>query len=78
VAGAGFERREVKEFVVAGKAEQARLDLESKAGRVIVHPVTFSLPEKPNMKGVPKPVRSKVSWDGKLNTLTISAPLTEE
>ncbi len=29
-------------------------------------------------KSVPKPVRDKVSWDGKLNTLTISAPLTED
>lgn len=78
VSGAGFERRDVKEFVVAGKVEQATLDLEGKAGRVVVHPVSISLSEKPDMKGVPKPVRSKVNWDGKLNTLTISAPLTEE
>ncbi|MDG4551104.1 MAG: DEAD/DEAH box helicase family protein [Candidatus Contendobacter sp.] len=78
VAGAGFERREVAEFVTAAKAEQARLDLEGHAGRVIVRPVAITLPEKPDLKSVPKPVRDKVAWDGKLNTLTISAPLTED
>ena len=78
VAGAGFERREVNEFVTAAKAEQARLDLEGHAGRVIVRPVVIILTEKPDLKTVPKPVRDKVSWDGKRNTLTISAPLTED
>jgi type III restriction enzyme len=78
VAGAGFERREVTEFVTAAKAEQARLDLDGHAGRVVVRPVAITLTEKPDLKSVPKPVRDKVSWDGKLNTLTITAPLTED
>lgn len=78
VAGAGFERREVTEFVTAAKAEQARLDLEGHAGRVVVRPVAITLTEKPDLKRVPKPVRDKVSWDGKLNTLTITTPLTED
>ena len=78
VAGAGFERREVNEFVTAAKQEQARLDLDGHAGRVVVRPVAIVLMEKPNLKSVPKPVRDKVSWDSKLNTLTISAPLTED
>ncbi len=78
VAGAGFERREVTEFVTAAKAEQARLDLEGHAGRVVVRPVAITLSEKPDLRSVPRPVRAKVSWDGKLNTLTISAPLTED
>ncbi|MDD3329481.1 MAG: DEAD/DEAH box helicase family protein [Zoogloea sp.] len=78
VAGAGFERREVTEFVTAAKDEQARLDLEGYAGRVVVRPVAITLSEKPDLKSVPKPVRDKVSWDGKLNTLTISTPLTED
>jgi type III restriction enzyme len=78
VAGAGFERREVTEFVTAAKAEQARLDLEGHAGRVVVRPVAITLSEKPDLRSVPRPVRDKVSWDGKLNTLTISAPLTED
>ncbi len=78
VAGAGFERREVTEFVTAAKAEQARLDLDGHAGRVVVRPVAITLTEKPDLRSVPKPVRDKVSWDGKLNTLTISTPLTED
>jgi type III restriction enzyme len=78
VAGAGFERREVTEFVTAAKAEQARLDLEGYAGRVVVRPVAITLTEKPDLKSVPKPVRDKVTWDGKLNTLTITTPLTED
>lgn len=78
VAGAGFERREVSEFVTAARTEQARLDLEGHAGRAVVRPVAITLSEKPDLKSVPKPVRDKVSWDGKLNTLTISTPLTED
>jgi type III restriction enzyme len=76
VAGAGFDRREVTEFVIAALPEQARLDLEGHAGRIVVRPVAITLSEKPDLKGVPKPLRDKVSWDGKLNTLTISTPLT--
>ena len=78
VAGAGFERREVTEFVTAAKAEQARLDLEGHAGRVVVRPVAITLTEKPDLKSVPKPVRDKVSWDSKRGTLTITSPLTED
>jgi type III restriction enzyme len=52
--------------------------LEGHAGRVVVRPVAITLTEKPDLKTVPKPVRDKVSWDGKLNTLTISTPLTED
>lgn len=78
VAGAGFERREVKDFVTAARAEQARLDLDGYAGRVVVRPVAITLGEKPNLKVVPKPVRDKVTWDSKLNTLTITTPLTED
>ena len=77
VSGAGFERREVAEFVTAAKAEHGRLDLEGHPGRVFVHPVVITLAEAPNLKEVPKPVRDKVVWDGKLNTLTITTPLTE-
>ncbi len=78
VAGAGFERREVSEFVTAAKTEQARLDLEGHAGRVAIRPVAITLSEKPNLKSVPKPIRDKVTWNGALNTLTIDAPLSED
>ena len=78
VAGAGFERREVAEFVTAALPEQARLDLEGHAGRVVLRPVVVTLPEKPDLKSLPKPVRDKLSWDGARNTLTLSAPLSED
>ena len=78
VAGAGFERREVADFVIASRAEQSRLDLEGHAGRVVVRPVAITLTEKPDLRKVPKLVRDKVNWDRKLNTLTINTPLTED
>ena len=78
VAGAGFDRRDVNEFVTAARAEQGRFDLEGHQGRVVVRPVEVKLAEKPDLKSMPKPVRDKVTWDAKLNTLTITAPLTEE
>ena len=77
VVGAGFERREVTEFVTAARPDQSRLDLEGHAGRMVV-PVAITLSEKPDLKNLPKPIRDKVTWDGKLNTLTISTPLSEE
>jgi type III restriction enzyme len=76
VQGAGFERKEVAEFVAAAKVEQGRLDLEGHPGRIVLHPVAVALPEKPNLKSVPKHVREKVSWNEKEKTLTISKPLT--
>ncbi len=78
VAGAGFDRREVSEFVTAARSEQARLDLDGHAGRFVVRPVAITLTEKPDLKSVSKLVRDKLSWDGKLNTLTITTPLTED
>ncbi|WP_345797594.1 DEAD/DEAH box helicase family protein [Castellaniella sp. MT123] len=77
VAGAGFERREVAEFIAAAHPEQQRLDLEGRPGRIVMHPITVTLSEKPDLKAAPKAVRDKVRWDGKLNTLTLHAPLTE-
>jgi type III restriction enzyme len=74
VIGAGFERREVREFVTAATNEQAWLDLDAHAGRIVVRPVAIALPEKPDLRSLPKPIRNKLSWDARLNTLTISAP----
>ncbi|MBU1395279.1 MAG: DEAD/DEAH box helicase family protein [Gammaproteobacteria bacterium] len=76
VAGAGFERREVTEFVIAARAEQARFDLNN--GHVVFQPVPVALSEKPDFKALPKAIKDKLHWEPKLNTLTLSAPLTEE
>lgn len=75
VQGAGFERREVSEFVTAAKTDQGRLDLDAHPERIVIHPVVVPLPEKPNMRAVPKPVRDKLEWDDKAKTLTITKPL---
>lgn len=78
VDGAGFERHEVGDFVVASKSEQARLDLGARPGKVVVTPVSVALPETPDLRSLPKPVRDKLAWDRKAGTLTIAAPLTED
>jgi type III restriction enzyme len=78
VDGAGFERREVGEFVAANKDEQERLDLSARPGKVVVTPVSVALPEAPDWRSIPKAVRDKLAWDKKACTLTITAPLTED
>lgn len=78
VDGAGFERHEVGDFVVASKSEQARLDLSARPGKVVVTPVSVALPEAPDLRNIPKPVRDKLTWDRKAGTLTITAPLTQD
>lgn len=78
VDGAGFERQAVGDFVVASKNEQARLDLSARPGKVVVTPVSVALPEVPDLRSIPKPVRDKLIWDRKASTLTITAPLTED
>ncbi|MCF6263707.1 MAG: DEAD/DEAH box helicase family protein [Xanthomonadales bacterium] len=78
VTGAGFERREVVEFVKAAIAEQGRLDVDPYQGRIIITPVEVPLPEKPNFKGLPKSLRAKIKWDNKNQTLIINKPLADD
>lgn len=76
VTGAGFERREVAEFVRAALPDQGRFDLGS--GRVIFTPVTIELTEKPDLRKAPADVRAKLEWDAGTRKLKINAPLTPE
>lgn len=78
VQGAGFERREVGDFVAAGKPEQARLDVTARPGKIVAQPVSVQLSESPEMRSIPKAVRSKLTWDKPTGTLTITAPLSDE
>jgi type III restriction enzyme len=78
VDGAGFERREVGEFVAARKDQQARLDLSARPGKVAVTPITVALAAPLALRGIGKSVRNKFEWDRKTSTLTITAPLTED
>lgn len=78
VEGAGFERKDAAEFVIAAKVEQARFDLEGHPDRIVIHPVVVPLSEKPDLRSIPKAAREKVEWDDKKKTLTITKPLTAE
>jgi type III restriction enzyme len=75
VLTAGFERKDVRDFVVAATWEQAKLDLEIPARR---EPVTATLPQGAIFSGIPKSLVGKMEWDKKTNALTINTPLSEE
>jgi len=82
VQGAGFDRMDVNAFVVAARQEQQKFDLEGLGARVVVRPVVVVLHEKPDMQALSKDLRSaldsKLSFDKKMSTLTIRAPLTPD
>lgn len=82
VQGAGFNRKDVKDFVVAARQEQQIFDLEGLEGHAIIRPVVVTLDENPNLKAAPKEIRAtlndKVDFDKKTSTLTIRAPLTAD
>lgn len=78
VSGAGFDRREVGEFVTAARTEQGRLDVHARPGRIVITPVAVPLTEKPDLKAIPKALRDKLSWNGQDKTLTLDAPLSED
>ncbi len=77
VEGAGFERKAVEEFVRAASPAQARFDLSSRAGRIVVTPVAVPLASAPRIRELPRDLRGKVSWNRKAGELTILQPLTE-
>lgn len=76
VNSAGFDAKAVKEFVVAQRAEQKRLDLGGR-GKLIFTPVVAVLPEKPSLGSLSDSIKQKVEWDKVSRTLTVIAPLTE-
>ena len=77
VAGAGFERKAVEEFVRAGKQEQVKFDLTARPGRIVVTPVAVPLAAVPQIRQLPKPLRDKLEWHKEAKELSIIAPLTE-
>jgi len=78
VQGAGFERKEVSEFVSALNPEQKNLDYKNYSGRVVIHPVEINIPESPELKNVSKSIKEKVTWNKKEKKLIISAPISHE
>jgi type III restriction enzyme len=75
VNGAGFERKEVADFVKPRKPEQ--LDLDRFKDRKIP-PIDVPLAEKPVLTHLPKQLKEKVTWNNATQVLTITCPLTVE
>ncbi len=75
VKGAGFERKEVGQFVKSILPNQ--LDLEQFKNRKIP-PVPVPLTEKPVLTQLPKPLREKVTWNNDTQELIITGLLTVE
>jgi len=82
VEGAGFDRQDVAEFVMAARQEQQMFDTEAMGNRVELRPVLVTLHETPDLKALPKDlaraITDKVVFDRKTSTLTIRAPLTAD
>lgn len=76
VRGAGFERRDVAQFVAAQKPDQDALDFGGR-GKLVFTPVAAVLTRKPRMTGLSDDVKNKLEWSSANKTLTITAPLTE-
>ncbi|GHC11119.1 hypothetical protein GCM10010080_28530 [Thermomonas carbonis] len=73
VRGAGFERRDVNQFVAAQRADQAGMDFGGRA-KIVFTPVAVALPKKPV---IPDALKDKLHWDKGSKTLTITTPLSE-
>lgn len=76
VDGAGFERREVKDFVRPSSPEQTALDLETSATRTEFEPFAVELSEKPNTRKLAR-FKDKVAWDADNKHLVFGQPLTQ-
>ena len=73
VRGAGFERKDVNQFVAAQKPGQSGMDFGGRA-KIVFTPVAVALPKKPT---IPDALKDKLEWDKASKTLTINAPLSE-
>ena len=73
VRGAGFERKDVNQFVVAQKADQSGMDFGGRA-KIVFTPVAVVLPKKPT---IPDALKEKLHWEKSSKTLTITTPLSK-
>ena len=76
VESAGFNEADAKDFVVAGRKEQGRLDLGR--GRLKFTPVDVKLPETLDISQVSKSLKAKVKFSKAKSELQINQPLTVE
>ena len=76
VEGAGFDRKDVAQFVTARDPEQDALDF-GRRSRLLFTPVATTLARKPRMTALPDELKRKLEWNSSDRTLTILEPLTE-
>lgn len=74
VQGAGFEQADAWQFVAAANESQAALALPP-ARRPTMQPVTVPLTETPDLTQLDAGLRKKIEWNGRTQTLTLTAPL---
>ncbi len=77
VDGAGFQRREARDFVSAADPKQNALDLDRAVERVDFQPFAVELAEKPNKRKL-APLKDKVAWDDRKGQLVVTAPLSAQ
>lgn len=77
VEGAGFQRREARDYVSAAAPEQQPLDLDRVMSRVEFPVFAVPLDEKPNARKLNK-LKEKVQWDDKKKHLIVAAPLSAQ
>ena len=75
VNSAGFDRKEVGDFVKARQPTQHDLQRYTHKN---IPPIVTPMPEKPNLTKLPKAVKEKVTWQEDTQTLTVHNALTDE
>ena len=82
VAGAGFERRDVGQFVTARTPANRVFDFDNQPTPATMRPIHVELAAKPAWTKIPKPTRDKIEWSAPTSTrsggLTIRVPLTDD
>jgi type III restriction enzyme len=78
VTGAGFERREVKDFVKTIQGQQSLLGQDHETLPRVAQPVTVFLMQRPKMEWLSPAVKEKVTWDDEVQKLTLTHTLTEK
>ena len=76
VAHAGFDRKDVNEFVTAARAQDGAADLFATHSHVTYTPVVVALEQAPDLRALPKAIRDKIEYDAKARSLKIAAPLS--
>jgi len=78
VTGAGFEKRDVGQFVTARTPANRVFDFDNQPTPATMQAIHVELPSKPRWARIAKPTRDKIEWSAKTGRLTIRVPLTDD